>query len=226
MGAVVDRLSLSIGEGSNFVSELDAVKAYLRVEHAADDDLITAFIIAAKQLADDFLNNSFEVMRTVIVVEGAAVGDMVYVDGMTFRVADEEPASRTQNVVLQDFLIGADDIETAENLAEIINDEMYGALNVLATQDDNEIELTWRKQKAEPVTASEISEELSVRARRTQIAIPEVVKTGVLRTIAWMYDQRQDGVAAQTISGRGSTTYGADPIALKLWAPYRKYPGT
>ncbi|MDD4919041.1 MAG: hypothetical protein PHE72_14690, partial [candidate division Zixibacteria bacterium] len=140
-------------------------------------------------------------------------------------VATAEPATRDQDVVLQEFAIGADDEETAENLAEIINDEMYGALNVLATQGDTEIALTWRAGKKEPVTASEISENLSVRARRTQIDIPEAVRAGVFRTIAWMYEQRQDGVSDEAISGLGSTRYGAYPLAEELWAPHRKTPG-
>jgi len=226
MGACVDRLNLAIGEGSSAVSELDAVKAYLRVEHEADDDQITALIADAKQIADDFLNNAFEVKRAYIVVLAAAVGDMVYVDGMTFRVAASAPATRTQDVTTQDFAIGADDEETAENLAAIINDEMYGALYVLATQDSTEIALTWRRPKREPVTASEVSTSLSVRARRTQVPIPAAVRRGVLRTIAQMYDQRQDGVGAQAISGRGSTSYGAPPLAYAMWAPHRKLPGT
>lgn len=218
------------GEGGPVESRLALTpaqaKAYLRVEHDADNDLITALITSAKQAADDYLNNAFEVLRAVIVVNGAAVGDTVYVDGMTFRVAASAPATRTQDVVLQDFAIGADDAGTAVNLAAIINDEMYGSLNVLATQDDTEIELTWRKPKREPVTASEVSTTLSVRARRTQLGIPEAVRNGVLRTIAALYDQRQDGVSAQAISGRGSTSYGAPPIAYTLWAPHRKNPGT
>jgi len=215
-GAVESRLELTLAQA----------KAYLRVEHDADNDLIETLITSAKRMADDYLNNAFEVLRAVIVVSGAAVGDMVYVDGMTFRVATSAPATRTQDVVLQDFAIGADDEETAENLAEIINDTMYGSLNVLATQDATEIELTWRRPKREPVTASEVSTTLSVRGRRTQLAIPEPVRDGVLRTIAQMYDQRQDGVGAQAISGRGSTSYGAPPLAYAKWAPHRKLPGT
>jgi len=52
------------------------------------------------------------------------------------------------------------------------------------------------------------------------------VREGVLRTIAWMYEQRQDGIGAEAISGLGSTTYGAPPLAEQLWAPHRKMPGT
>ena len=226
MGACVDRLDLRIGSGSDAGTELDAVKAFLRVEHDADDDLITGLIAVAKQRADDFLNNSFEVMRAVIFVSGAAVGNSVGVDGLTFRVAAEAPATRTQDVVLQDFAIGADDTETAENLAEIINDEMYGALNVLATQDGTEIALTWRTGRKEPVRASQVVSTLSVRGRRTAKPIPDVVREGVFRTIAALYDQRQDGIAAQAISGQGATTYGAPAEAEKLWWPHRKMPGT
>jgi len=215
-GPVESRLSL----------DLPAAKLFLRVEHDADDDLIAAFIIAAKQRADGFLNNPFMVMRAVIFISGAAVGDSVYVDGMTFRVAATAPATRSQDFMLQEFAIGGNDEETAENLAAIINDEMYGALNVLATQSGTEIALTWRTGRKEPVAASEATATLSVRARRVQDAIPEVVRTGVLRTIAWMYDQRQDGISAAAISGQGSTTYGAPPQALDLWRRYRKMPGT
>jgi len=222
MGACVDRLDLSVGE----LTELASVKLYLRVEHEADDDLITTLIDAAKQHADGFLNNPFEVLRAVIFVISAAVGDSVGVDGMTFRVAAEEPASRTQDVVLQDFAIGGTDMETAENLAEIINDQMYGALNVLAAQDGIEISLTWRTGRKEPVTLSQVVSTLSCRARRTQTDIPEAVRTGVLRTIAWMYDQRQDGIATEAVSGRGATNYGAPSLAEELWAPHRKMPGT
>jgi hypothetical protein len=214
-GPVESRLSL----------DLPAAKLFLRVEHDADDDLITAFIIAAKQQADGFLNNPFTVMRAMIFVSGAAVDDSVYVDGMTFRVAATAPATRSQDFMLQEFAIGGDDEETAENLTAIINDEMYGALNVLATQSATEIALTWRTGRKEPVTASEATAMLSVRARRVQDAIPELVRTGVLRTIAWMYDQRQDGISAAAISGQGSTSYGAPPQALDLWRRYRKIPG-
>lgn len=215
-GPVESRLSL----------DLPAAKLFLRVEHDADDDLITSFITAAKQRADGFLNNPFTVMRAVIFVSGAAVGDSVYVDGMTFRVAAAAPATRSQDFMLQEFAIGADDEETAANLAAIINDEMYGALDVLATQSGTEIALTWRTGRKEPVTASEATATLSVRTRRVQDAIPELVRTGVLRTIAWMYDQRQDGVGAEAISGLGSTTYAAPPEALNLWRRYRKMAGT
>ncbi len=226
MGACVDRLDLCIGDGSGAAGELAAVKAFLRVEHTADDDLLVAFIASAKQRADDFLNNSFEVLRAVIFVVDAAVGDSVGVDGMTFRLATVAPATRTQDVVLQDFAIGADDTETAANLTAIINDEMYGALNVTATQSGAEVSLTWRTGRKEPVTANEVTSTLSVRARRTQVDIPEAVREGVLRTIAWMYEQRQDGIGAEAISGLGSTTYGAPPLAEQLWAPHRKMPGT
>ena len=48
--AVQDRLSLSVADA----------KAYLRVDHDTEDDLITDLIEAALASADAFLNNPFE----------------------------------------------------------------------------------------------------------------------------------------------------------------------
>lgn len=47
--AVTDRLTVT----------LDEAKGYLRVEHDAEDDLITTLISGAKAAADAFLNNPF-----------------------------------------------------------------------------------------------------------------------------------------------------------------------
>ena len=47
--AVTDRLTVTLAEA----------KAYLRVEHDAEDTLITGLVDAAKSAADAFLNNPF-----------------------------------------------------------------------------------------------------------------------------------------------------------------------
>jgi hypothetical protein len=60
VGAVADRLSLVAGTTPGSIEELEAVKAFLRVEHDADDTLITSLIQAGKNQADAYLNNPFQ----------------------------------------------------------------------------------------------------------------------------------------------------------------------
>jgi len=226
MGACRDRLVLG-GGGSGDLTELEYVKGYLRVEHEADDDLVGALIVSAKAAADDFLQNPFTELRSIVRVSGAVEGSSVVIDKVTFRASSSPPADfeRVQTTLLQDFLLGATDEGTAENLADLVNDPTWGAPRVIAEQAGNEVSLRWRDGRTSPVAATEYSSTMRLILTRVDSAIPEAVAIGVLRTIAAWYDQRQDGIASQAISGQGSQNYGASSIALHLWSPHRRLPG-
>ncbi len=226
MGAILDRLTLGPG-GSGDDSELDFVKNYLRVPHEADDDLITALIAAAKSAADDYCQNAFEADRTQIVVSGAQVADCVDVNGITFRLAATAPADSDRDWAtgIMDYAIGADDEETADNLAAQLNDPSWGCREVRASALLTVVTLNWRLVRAKPVPATEWTERLDVLLTRVEVDIPQTVATGVLQCIARWYEQRVDGVASEAISGSGTQTFGAPSIAQALWAPYRVNPG-
>jgi hypothetical protein len=55
MGAVVDRCDL----GTNAITELEMVKQHLRIVHNAEDAVLGLMIVAAKERADEYLNNPF-----------------------------------------------------------------------------------------------------------------------------------------------------------------------
>lgn len=55
MGAVVDRCSLAAGS----IIELEVVKQHLRIVHTAEDAVLQLMIVAAKEAADQYLNNPF-----------------------------------------------------------------------------------------------------------------------------------------------------------------------
>ena len=208
--------------------DLPSTKAYLRVDFDTDDDLISTLINAAKQAADDFLQNPFLERRTVVRLNAVTAGDSVAVDGIAFRASASPPADtdRTQEDTYQDYQLGATDADTATNLAAIINDPSWGCPNVVAAAAANEVTLRWRGYaRTAPVPVPSYSSTCLPLARRVESEIPETVRVGVLRTIAAWYDQRQDGVAAAGISGLSSISYGAPEIAKKLWAPYRRFPG-
>lgn len=87
MGAVFDRLNLTLAE----------VKNYLKVEVSDDDTLIQSLIDSAKVAADDYLNNSFENVyrervgradgsETVFTVDNTPV----FIDSETVYLANEE----------------------------------------------------------------------------------------------------------------------------------------
>lgn len=55
MGAVVDRGSLAVG----VVTELEVIKQHLRIVHTAEDAVLQLMVVAAKEAADQYLNNPF-----------------------------------------------------------------------------------------------------------------------------------------------------------------------
>jgi hypothetical protein len=209
---------------SRLVLTLAQVKIYLRVTSIVDDGLIASMLIASKQAADSFLGASFREKIPTITLTGVVAGDLVQVDGQTYTCVAAAPVAADR-----EFLIGATDHDTADNLALLLNSDVededgvpYGVQSATATVVGAVLTLQPETGKR-PVTATGDGVRFICTRVLTDQAIPEAVGQGCLRWIAHNYEQRADGVSAIGVSGAGSVSWTAPPEALDLWQPYRVY---
>jgi len=239
MGAVVDRLDLSVGSQT----ELDTVKDYLRVSHATEDDFIISLIAQAKQMVDDFLQNPFVELRTEIQVASVAIGDAVAITPTRYVGARPTSgglipdvgrtivdvrfvAAATADHEEREFAVGVSDAATATNLAAAISDELYGLREVTATAVDTTVRLVRSVPGRQVVPATSSNDDtLKVVQRRVESDIPTPVADAVLRIIGRVYEQRAEGEGAGSMTGLGNVTWEGFEIVRTMLSPHRKIVG-
>jgi len=223
-GAVEDRLVLGGDPAPG--AELAFVKLFLRVSTDADDALITKLILASKRAADDFLESDLAEDVPTITLSACAAGDMVEVDDQAYTAAAVGDDSE------REFAVGATDADTAHNLAALLNSQVkdylgepYGVPGIVATHEGAVVSINLRRTRVMPPHIESNSDHLACTIVRTNRTIPEEVAQGCLRMIARLYEQRTDQVGSESVDGLGSADWTAPPESLRLWQPYRVYPG-
>jgi hypothetical protein len=196
------------------------------VASSIEDSLLDTLIAAAKAAADDFLGPAFAAKVATLTLSGVVAGDSVYIDGYTYQAASATDVTKRQ------FQVGATDEDTAGNLLTCLScglfsadDIPYGLVDVDATRSGAVLSLALQPSRTKRVHMSSNSSRIVCTYVRTDLAIPEPVKLGVLRFIARHYQQRVDGLKAESVSGLSSQDWSAPAESLALWQPYKVYSG-
>lgn len=181
----------------------------------ADDTTLANLLEAAKEAADKYLNNPFEVDVPQITVSSPVVGNRVTIDGIAFEAAAATDISEHQ------FKVGVSDTLDADELCLCINSDImggdggaYGVAGVLATNTSGVIKLTKRSGRVKKILASGSYASLLVEYVRTEGPIPKAVSLWVLQRIARGFEVRTEGLKAQTTSGLGSQTWDKEDFSL------------
>ncbi|HUW57738.1 MAG TPA: hypothetical protein VMZ92_13950 [Planctomycetota bacterium] len=189
-----------------------------------DDTILASLVLAAKQAADAYLNNPFEVNIPQITLAGVTAAEGVTIDGARFI------AAAATDVTEREFKVCVSDTLTADELCTCINSPLmagdgggYGLSGVTATNSAGVVKLTRRSGRLAPIVAASAYASLLVQYLRTELAIPEPVATWVLQRVGRGYVRRTEGMERESTSGLGSADWGEENF--DQLDPYRLSPG-
>jgi len=214
--ACQDRLDLS----TDTLTEVEYVKDYLRLPDSmtADDTLIGNLIEAAKEDADEYLNNSFTETRGEIVVGSPDNGEIITMDGETFTKA------ASTSVEDREFADASGLVSCINSNLLTVNGEEVGISYITASNDTGTVQLETDGAIDPPDITTSDETELKVQYRKVEKPIPENVKDGVLKGIANRYYQRVDGLKSENSEHGGSGSMKWEEVKRQYLAPYRLIP--
>lgn len=197
------------------------VKNWLKVDDTTDDTLIGDLIDIAKEIADNFIQNDFK----MVLGEEVGIGD----DSTLIFQLDNFPVI-DQSLKLYLLRPGTDiNLDRA-------NPGRFGFLQEQDTNDataDYALNLTTGAITFASSNVPEQGDIVYAHKYRlsTGLSVPKTVEMGVLKMIAYLYEDRTGGVQIESVEGLGSIHYmkvagwNVPTDVIALWAPYRKLPG-
>lgn len=216
--AVQDRLDLTANTDES--DKLTVVKNYLKLPDSVtvDDDLLSKQIQAAKEDADEYLNNPFTEVKGQIVVGSPDNGETVQIDSETFTKA------ASTSVEDREFADASGLVSCVNSNLISVNGEDIGIPYLTAENDTGTVTLTSSKFEKPDISTSDETE-LKVRYKRIKNTIPEAVADAVLKQIARRYVKRIDGLKSENSEHGGSGSMDWKEIKREYLAPYRLNPG-
>lgn len=192
------------------IEDTDLVVAEYRYSSVAcaEDELILALRDAALVAADEYLNNPFEGIIPQVKFVAVMASHSISVDSVSFTAAD------TKDEDEHEFVVGADDSETADNFCELVNSTTlggsYGSVGIKgveATNTDGTVKFTKRYPRVDDiVVTSSTATRLMVRNVRTELEIPDPVKIWCLLYVKRHFENR-DGHLQEHKDGLGSVVW-------------------
>lgn len=212
--AVQDRLDFSTATKD----EVGYVKSYLKIpsEVTEDDTLIDNIITATKEDIDTYLHNDFEEVRPQVIVDSPNNGESVTIDGITFTVAS------STSVEDREFADAAGLVSCVNSKLVTVNGDPVGIKYLTASNDSGTVTLkpdSGHVEKVEVYSSDESN--LKVQRKIFEKSIPENIKDGALKLIAYRYYKRTGGLESENSEHGGSGSKSWAEVKREFLQPYR-----